>query len=52
MYNRKFDIKKDYSLLVNLECDVLPIVDKLEDAEERAKLREYIIKTFNNQWKR
>lgn len=52
MYNRKFNTKKDFSELITLEYEILPIVDKIKDDEEKQKLREYIVKTFYNQWKK
>ena len=52
MYNRKFDIHRDFSDLVELEYEIMPIVRKIENEEEREKLRLYLLKTFNNQWKK
>lgn len=44
MYNRKFDIKKDFSLLNEMENVILPQV-------KNENVKNYIRKIFNNQWK-
>ena len=44
MYNRKFNIKKDFSELNDLENEILPQIQSEE-------VREYIRKIFFNQYK-
>lgn len=44
MYNRKFNIKKDFSELNELENEILPQIQSEE-------VREYIRKIFFNQYK-
>ena len=51
MHNRKFDIKKDFSLLSEMENKILPICDGIEDEEAKNILKDYIRKIFNNQFK-
>ena len=45
MYNRKFDIKKDFYDLNEMENKILPLVEKEE-------VKNYIRKIFDNQFKR
>lgn len=52
MYNRKFDMHRDFHELVDLEHEIMPIVRKIEDKSEQEKLISYIMKTFDNQWKK
>ena len=52
MYNRKFNVKKDFSALNELENEIMPIVGRIRDKKEQERLREYIRNTFNNQWKK
>jgi hypothetical protein len=49
MNNRKFDIKKDFAALNELENEIMPILDKADDSE---KLKAYVRRIFSNQWKR
>ena len=60
MYNRKFNIQKDFSELNGLENEIIPLIDKMnyknalnEDENEYKKqlLKNYIRIIFNNQWK-
>jgi len=53
MYNRKFNIKKDYDKLLELEDAVLPLLRSVvkDDAAHDA-LRDYIRRLFNNQFKK
>ena len=44
MYNRKFNIKKDFSELNNLENNILP---KIENQD----IKNYVRNIFFNQWK-
>jgi len=61
MYNRKFDIKKDFKELNELENTIIPLIDKMDyqDAlddsqseEKRNFLKNYIRIIFNNQFKK
>jgi len=61
MYNRKFNIKKDFSELNEMENVILPLVDKMtyenalnEDENEYKKnlLKNYIRIIFLNQFKK
>jgi hypothetical protein len=60
MKNRKFDIKKDFSELNEMENVILPLIDKMEyknalnEEENQYKkdlLKNYIRVIFNNQFK-
>ena len=50
MYNRKFNIKKDFSNLNEMENQMFPIIDKL-NGENKSVLKTYIKKIFLNQYK-
>ncbi len=52
MHNRKFDIKKDFSELNELENVIMPIIRKIDNAEDKMLLSVYIRKIFNNQYKK
>lgn len=52
MYNRKFDIKKDFHEINELENRIMPIVQKIKDEDEKEILTEYLREIFNNQWKK
>ena len=52
MYNRKFDIKKDFSALNELENKILPLIkNEVKNKESELLIRMYIYKIFNNQFK-
>jgi len=60
MKNRKFDIKKDFHELNELENEIMPLIDKmdyqdaLDDGESENKrnlLKNYIRALFHNQFK-
>lgn len=44
MYNRKFNIKKDFQELNELENEILPLI-------ESEKAKNYVRRIFNNQYK-
>lgn len=50
MYNRKFNTHRDFHSLVELEHEIMPIVRKIQDEDERNKLSDYIRNVYNNQW--
>jgi len=52
MYNRKFDIRRDFSELTKLEHEIMPIIREIESEEEREKVSNYLRETFFNQWKK
>jgi len=52
MQNRKFDIKKDFSELNELENVIMPIIRKIDNPEDKMLLSVYIRKIFNNQYKK
>ena len=61
MKNRKFDIKKDFQELNNLENEIIPLIDKmtyknaLDQEEEDFKkqlLKNYVRIIFHNQFKK
>lgn len=61
MKNRKFDIKKDFSELNEMENKIFPLIDKmdyedaiddLESEEKRNLLKNYIKTLFFNQFKK
>ena len=51
MYNRKFDIKKDFEKLVELEYKISPIIRSIKNEEDKILLENYTRQIFNNQWK-
>lgn len=51
MKNRKFDIKKDFAELNEMENKVLPMLDEIEDQYKRDLLKNYIRILFKNQFK-
>lgn len=52
MYNRKFNIKRDFSAINELENTIKPIIDRIENKEDSALLENYVIKIFFNQFKK
>jgi len=52
MYNRKFNIKKDFHALNEMENEILPICNEIKDEGERNALKSYIRKIFDNQYKK
>jgi len=52
MYNRKFDVKKDFSKLNELENIVFPIVRKMKNDNDSKFLEDYLRELFNNQFKK
>jgi hypothetical protein len=52
MYNRKFDVKKDFSELNELESNIMPKIRRIENKEDREVIQAYVRKIFNNQWKK
>ena len=61
MYNRKFDIKKDFSKINHLENTIIPLIDKMDyknalnEADNKDKkdlLKDYVREIFNNQFKK
>lgn len=51
MKNRKFDIKKDFSELNEMENEVLPMLDEIKDEHKKQVLKEYIRTIFMKQFK-
>jgi len=52
MYNRKFNIKKDFHELVELEHKIFPLLEEIKDDEKKELLKNYIRKIFDNQFKK
>ena len=61
MYNRKFDIRKDFKELNDLENEIIPLIDKMEyknalnEDENKYKqdlLKNYLREIFYNQFKK
>lgn len=53
MYNRKFNIHKDFHALAELENKIIPLLRKeVKDEEKELLLRAYIYKLFFNQFKK
>lgn len=52
MYNRKFDIKRDFSAVNEMENKVLPMLDEIKDQQKRDTLKNYVSIIFFNQWKK
>ena len=50
MFNRKFNTRRDFSLLIELEKEIMPIIRKL-GADDAKTLEDYTRKIFNNQFK-
>lgn len=51
-YNRKFNIKKDFSELNELENKILPLIrNEVKNKESELLIRTYLYKVFSNQWK-
>ena len=51
MYNRKFDIKRDFAHLNELENRIIPIIRGVEREADRVNLEAYVRRIFNNQYK-
>lgn len=51
MINRKFNIKKDYAALNEMENKFLPILEEIQDKEKKADLKKYIRELFFKQFK-
>ena len=61
MKNRKFDIKKDFQELNDLENEIIPLIDKMtyknalnqeEDDFKKQLLKNYVRIIFHNQFKK
>lgn len=52
MHNRKFDVKKDFSELNELENNIMPRIRRITNEEDKMILQLYVRKLFNNQWKK
>ncbi len=52
MYNRKFNIKKDFSELNDMENKVFPMLDEIKEQHKRDTLKNYISILFHNQFKK
>lgn len=52
MYNRKFNIKKDFYELNRMENKIFPLLDKIEDTDEKTTIKNYVRELFHNQYKR
>lgn len=50
MYNRQFNVKKDFSELIELEQKIMPIIRDIKNSDEKIILESYVRKVFNNQW--
>jgi hypothetical protein len=51
MYNRKFNVKKDFSELIELEHKIMPIIREIKNDDQKLLLSNYVRKIFNNQYK-
>jgi hypothetical protein len=51
MKNRKFDIKKDFDELNEMENEILPMLDEIQDQHKRDTLKNYIRILFRKQFK-
>ena len=53
MFNRYFDISKDFHALNDFENEIMPIINeaKFNSKEDKAKVINWGRKTFRNQWK-
>jgi len=52
MYNRKFNVKRDFSKINELENKVFPIVRKIKNDKDAKFLESYLWELFNNQFKK
>jgi hypothetical protein len=61
MYNRKFDIKRDFTAVNELENTIIPLIDKMEYKEalneeeneyKKNLLKNYVRIIFQNQFKK
>lgn len=52
MHNRKFDIKKDFLELNEMENEIFPMLDEIKDEEKREILKDYIRDSFFKQFKK
>ena len=51
MKNRKFDIKKDFAELNEMENKIFPMLDEIKDYEKKDDLKNYIRILFQKQFK-
>lgn len=51
MINRKFDIKKDFTELNEMENKILPMLDEIKCHDKKEDLKNYIIILFHKQFK-
>ena len=53
MNNRYFNIRKDFSKLVEFQHEIIPIIDNLnfKSTGEKELITNWMSKTFFNQWK-
>jgi len=51
MYNRKFDIKKDFEKLNKFENVIKPLINSIPNEENKKIVLEYVREIFNNQFK-
>ncbi len=52
MYNRKFNIRRDFSEVNKMQNVIFPMIDEIKDDEKRKILKQYVRDTFFNQWKK
>ena len=52
MHNRKFDIKKDFHELNEMENKILPMFDEIKDVDKRELLKDYVRSSFYKQFKK
>ena len=52
MYNRKFDIQRDFSAANEMENKIFPMLNEIKDQHKRDTLKNYVRIIFNNQWKK
>ena len=51
MKNRKFDIKKDFAELNEMENEILPMLDEIKNQNKKEILTNYIRILFRKQFK-
>ena len=52
MVNRKFDVKRDFHELVELEHTIMPIIRGIKNEDQKIILMDYVRKIFDNQFKK
>jgi len=52
MINRKFNVKRDFHELMELEHKIMPIIRGIKNEDQKIILTNYVRKIFDNQFKK